>query len=298
MKIKMTNSEVMKKSGVSVVLGSYNRKTFLTYAIDSIRNELKDAEFPYEIIVIDGGSNDGSVEWLLKQKDTITIIHHNRGTWLGKPLVRRSWGYFMNLGFKAAQGKYVCMLSDDCLVIPGAIKNGYKYFEDNLKSGINTGAIAFFWRNWPEQSKYVVFKFYGIININHGLFLRNALEKVGFIDEENYMFYAADVDLSFKLHLAGYKLLISENSFIEHYMHANNSSRIDNLSSHDDDNNNFISKWKHLLPDIDYSPENRAVLIEKEFKDTTDTIRIFKKLSKYVRFKYKLRSLLSGKNND
>ncbi len=293
----MTGIEEMKIKGVSVVLGSYNRKTFLINAIESIRNELNNADFPHEIIVVDGGSDDGSAEWLQKQKDIITIIQHNRGKYKGRKIERRSWGYFMNLGFRAARGKYICMLSDDCLVIPGAIKNGYENFEGNLKKGINAGAMAFFWRNWPEQTKYAVFKFYGIITINHGMFLRDALDKVGYIDEENYMFYSADVDLSFKLHKLGYELLISENSFIEHYMHANNTSRNDNLTSYDNDNNNFISKWKQLLPKIDYSPENRAVLVEKEYEDTTDTVLIFKRLSKYVRFKYKIRSLISGKKN-
>ena len=128
----MTVREKMNTSGLSIVLGSFNRLKFLKYAVQSIRNELKDANFPYEIIVVDGGSDDGSLNWLLKQKDIITVVQHNRGTWKGQPIERRSWGYFMNLGFKSAQGKYICMLSDDCLVIPDAIKNGYSFFEKEL----------------------------------------------------------------------------------------------------------------------------------------------------------------------
>lgn len=294
----MTKREIMNRSGLSVVLGSFNRLKFLKYTIQSIRNELKDAKFPYEIIVIDGGSDDGSLEWILKQKDIITIVQHNRGTWKGQPIERRSWGYFMNLGFKSAQGKFICMLSDDCLIIPGAIKNGYSFIEKELSKGVNAGAVAFYWRNWPEFVKYVVFKFYGLININHGLFLREALEKVDFIDEDNFMFYAGDVDLSFKLHNAGYQLLISENSFIEHYMHANNKTRVKNLNSFESDNSNFIKKWKAIYPEMDFSPENRSTLIEKEFVDILDTVKIFKKESGFVRLKYKARSIISGKSSE
>ncbi|MBI5325177.1 MAG: glycosyltransferase [Ignavibacteriae bacterium] len=288
----------MNNSGVSVVLGSYNRLKFLKYAVQSIRMELNDSEIPYEIIVVEGGSNDGSLEWLLKQKDIITIIQHNRAKLTGKQAERRSWGYFMNLGFKIAQGKYICMLSDDCLVVPGAIKNGYSYFEIELKKGANAGALAFYWRNWPEFKKYVVFKFYGIININHGMFLREALEKAGFIDEDNYKFYAGDVDLSFKLNQIGYKLLISENSFIEHYMHANNNTRVKNLDSFESDNSNFIKKWKSIYPEMDFSESNRSSLIEKEFLDESDTVKIFRKESGFVRLKYKARSIISGKSGE
>ena len=102
-----SNSE---KTQVSVVLGSYNRKRFLKAAIQSIRNN--GISVPYEIIVVDGGSTDGSLRWLIKQKDIINIVQHNRGSTKGQPVERRSWGYFMNLGFKCAQGKFIVILKN------------------------------------------------------------------------------------------------------------------------------------------------------------------------------------------
>ena len=72
----------------------------------------------------------------------ISIIQHNRGTYQGKQIEQRSWGYFMNLGFKCAQGKYICMISDDCLIIPGSLKNGYEEFERRLSQGKTPGALG------------------------------------------------------------------------------------------------------------------------------------------------------------
>ena len=57
------------KNLISVVLGTYNRLSFLKLTIESIRKELK--EFAYEIFVVDGGSDDGTLEWLLQQKDIV-----------------------------------------------------------------------------------------------------------------------------------------------------------------------------------------------------------------------------------
>src|SRR5262245_31491930 len=70
---------------VSIVLGSYNRQPFLKAAIESVRSNC--AGMAHEIIVIDGGSTDGSVEWLVSQKDILTIVQHNRGEFLGKAIV-------------------------------------------------------------------------------------------------------------------------------------------------------------------------------------------------------------------
>ena len=134
---------------VSVVIGSFNRRRLPRQTIESVRSELEGVEC--EILIVDGGSTDGTTKWLLNQRDVITIVQHNRGAWSGRPVQQRSWGYFMNLGFMAAHGKYVCMLSDDCLVVPDAIKNGLRLFEQKLEAGHKLGAVAFYFRDWPGE---------------------------------------------------------------------------------------------------------------------------------------------------
>ena len=205
---------------VSVVIGSYNRSRYLRATLDTVRREL--ADLPHELIVVDGGSADGTLRWLLRQKDVITIVQHNHGEWNGEPIEHKSWGYFMNLAFRAASGKYICMLSDDCLVIPGAIVNGLSVFEHVLEAGEpRIGAVAFYWRNWPDQESYWIGFTYGNrMFVNHGLYLREALEEVGFIDAQSYFFYHADGDLCLRLDEAGYRCVDSPGSFIEHATHA------------------------------------------------------------------------------
>lgn len=256
---------------ISIVIGSFNRKRFIRLTIESVRAELKRCSLTAEIIVVDGGSTDGSLAWLVKQKDIITIVQHNRGDWQGRPLVRRSWGYFMNLGFKSAQGLYICMLSDDCLVVPGAIENGVQLFRQMQSGGEKTGAIPFFWRNWPEQQKYWVGVTFGsTLFVNHGLYLRQAVEEVGYLDEEAYTFYHADGDLCLRLVEKGYSIIPSADSFIEHYSHANEAIREENLKLQHRDWLAYQSKWGHLgIPEHDW--------IECEFSDTGNTVQQFSK---------------------
>ena len=226
---------------ISMVIGSFNRCNLLKLCIDSIRSELKDLS--YEIIVVDGGSTDGTVEWLTLQKDIILILQHNRGQWLGKQIKKRPWAYFMNLGFKSAQGKYICMLSDDSLIIPGCILNGLSCFEASWEKGDNPGAVAFYFRDYPVRKDYAVAINVGNLYVNHGLYLRGAMHDVGYCDE-NYSFYFADTDLALKIQEKGYKILACENSFVEHYFDATPEIRASNNDDKKEkDRLRLIKKW-------------------------------------------------------
>jgi glycosyltransferase involved in cell wall biosynthesis len=242
----------MNNPEISVILGSYNRKWLLKLAIQSVREN--GITVPYEIIIVDGGSTDGSLAWLLQQKDVITIVQHNRGTFHGKPVERRSWGYFMNLGFKCAQGKFILMISDDSLLVPGSVMNGFNYFEHLVAEGRKVGAVAFYWRNWPEDREYRVgLTFGGKMFVNHGLFLRDALERVDWIDEERYMFYHADGDLCLKLWQHGYEVVDCPDAFVEHFVHANLEVRGSNLRAQAEDWSAYLERWAGIF----YHPEKQ-----------------------------------------
>ncbi len=270
----------MKNPEITVVLGSFNRLPFLKLTIASIREELKPFD-KHEIIVVDGGSDDGSLEWLLVQKDVITIVQHNRGTWNNKKIERRSWGYFMNLAFKAAQGTYVCMLSDDCLLVPGALINGYQHAQQQRQADKNIGAVAFYFRDWSKDDAYHVGITLGDkMYVNHGLYLNQALKDVDYIDEHNYFFYSGDGDLCLKMWHKGYEVIDSPNSYVEHYPHANIKVRKTNSSQFKRDSKNYIAKWEGIF----YNPKfnNLGKNVFKTFEDTTQTGNQFETMHREV----------------
>jgi GT2 family glycosyltransferase len=252
---------------VSVVIGSHNRLEFLQPTVESVRHELDGVE--HEIVVVDGGSSDGSVRWLLRQKDVITIVQHNRGQWRGRQIERKSWGYFMNLGFKAAQGRYVCMLSDDSLVVPGAIRNGIDVFDASLAAGEKVGAVAFYWRDWNGKADYRVGLTWGSnMFVNFGLYSSDALAEIGYADEDTYFFDYADGDIGLRLAEANYACIDSPDSYVVHHKHVDERVKPSNRERAALDWDAYAKRWGHL-------GEARQDWIEKVFSDPHETAKTY-----------------------
>ncbi len=239
---------------VSVVLGTYNRLPFLKTTIASVRASRIAA--PYEIIVVDGGSTDGTIAWLAEQRDVISIVQHNRHVVDGKSRRKRSWGYFMNLAFKCAEGRYICMISDDSVVHPGTIASAVLHFDRETANGRRLGGVAFYWRSWPEEKQYRVGSTLGNKTmVNHGLFLREAVERVGWIDDRRYDFYCADGDLALKIWQAGYDIVACGEALLEHFEHVDAGVRQQNLTGLDTDWSRYLDRWTGIY----YNPAQPCI---------------------------------------
>ena len=57
---------------VSIVTGTYNRIDSLKRMVKSVRSSVG-LGIPYELVIVEGGSTDGSLEWLRKQPDVVLI---------------------------------------------------------------------------------------------------------------------------------------------------------------------------------------------------------------------------------
>lgn len=233
------------RAEVSYVLGSLNRRQLLEQAVDSVRADC--AGLRYEIIVVDGGSTDGSIEWLCAQSDLISIVQHNRYERDGEKRRRMSWGRFMNIGFRAASAPWIAMISDDCYLLPGSTAAALKRVGEARASGLKVGGCAFYFRNWPlEEAYYVQRTLGGNLMVNHGLYAREALEAVGYANEDDYAFYKADSDLSLRLWKAGFAITDSKASVCEHFMSPGEALRESNNALMDHDRRMMHALWPGL----------------------------------------------------
>lgn len=104
---------------ISIVTGTYNRLPELAAMMRSARRDLA-YRLDYEFIVVDGGSTDGTLEWLRAQND-VRLIEH--GALLGA--IRA-----FSDGARAADGKYVLLANDDVRFADGSILAAIAHLED------------------------------------------------------------------------------------------------------------------------------------------------------------------------
>lgn len=117
---------------VSIVTPSYNQAHFIEDTLNSIRNQTYST---VEHIVIDGGSDDGTVEILEEYEDTYNL------QWVSEPDDGQSSA--INKGFERADGDIVAWLnSDDVYFDVGVIRRVVEYF-DRYDEDIIYGDLAY-----------------------------------------------------------------------------------------------------------------------------------------------------------
>ena len=99
---------------ISIVIPSYNQAEFLRDAIDSCLNQTAE---PYEVIVVDDGSTDNSLEIARSYENKIRVISQ----------VNKGLASARNTGIMNVKGSYdifyVLFLDADDILLPNAIEN-------------------------------------------------------------------------------------------------------------------------------------------------------------------------------
>ncbi|MDI3328047.1 MAG: glycosyltransferase [Alicyclobacillaceae bacterium] len=100
---------------VSVVIPVYNHERYIYECVDSVL--IQNPAPPFEVLVVDDGSNDRTQEVLRAFGGRIRVIRQNR----------KGAASALNRGFLAAQGTYVCWLSSDDRFEPGKLEAQWRY---------------------------------------------------------------------------------------------------------------------------------------------------------------------------
>ena len=103
---------------ISVIIPTFNRKKTLKRAIQSV---LMQSYTPYEIIIIDDGSDDGTKEWLKDNYPNVKYIYQmNSGVSSAR-----------NKGIKFARGDWIALLDSDDEWLPSKLKDQANEIESN-----------------------------------------------------------------------------------------------------------------------------------------------------------------------
>lgn len=198
----------MKK--ISLYIPSYNSSRTIKECLEAV---LKQTAVPQEVMVIDDGSTDGSVDIIRRYPVRLICNDGNRG------LV-----YSRNRAFTLASGEFVAALDADCVASPDWLLNLMSVFEESDVAGAGgrvreqcTSGIADKWRclhmnqGWGNCRLDFPPFLYG----SNTVFRKAAIEEVGFYNENLFNNYE-DVDISRRIYDYGFKLVYNPEAKIEH----------------------------------------------------------------------------------
>lgn len=233
----MASSQVKK---VSVIILNYNGKRLLEQFLPSVKKlDYSD----YEVIIIDNGSTDGSVDFVKKHFPDFNIFKNETNVGFSKGC---------NIGAQHASGDYLLFLANDMEVDPKLIKEMMKMVESDsaigvcapktLKLDVNNnrtkiidnvgGELDILSFGLPRGQNEVdkaqwdfetaVFFAYGCPSlIKHEIF-----DKVGGFDSEYFALYE-DVDLCWRVKLNGYEIAVNPSAISYHKVSATVKSLFD-----------------------------------------------------------------------
>jgi hypothetical protein len=173
---------------VSVVMPSYNHARYLRSAIESV---LSQGYADLELIVIDGGSRDDSVEILKSYGDRLRFVSERD----------RGQADAINRGFALATGDVLCWLNSDDMFMPGTVPRVVRAFEAHPHVDFVYG------RGWDidesgriiDEAGVLTFDLWRLIHQRNFIhqpscfFRRSLIERVGPIDES--LHYVMDWEL-------------------------------------------------------------------------------------------------------
>ena len=171
---------------VSIITVVLNNKKFLEKSILSVLNQnYKNIE----LIIIDGGSTDGTLDIIKKYKSKINFLISEKDNGLYDA---------MNKGIKNSKGSIIGILNSDDIYYSNAISTAVKYFINNrnidfLFGGVIKHKLLHGYKPWKI---YWSFGFYSAHSI--GFFItRKAQMNVGYYNTKYK--YSSDYDLFYRM---------------------------------------------------------------------------------------------------
>ncbi len=202
----------------SIIIPTFNGRELLKNCIYSIKQH---TEQPYEVIVVDNGSADGTVDFCRQEQITFISLASN----MGFPIA-------CNKGMKLASGNTLLLLNNDVIVSRNWLNNMQRCLYSRRDIGI-VGPLTNYasgrqqinmpytnleemslMLNEPDSTKWQQTE--RIVGLCL-LFKRELMEKIGLLDEQFSPGHYEDDDYCMRARNMGYRLMIAGDVFIFHH---------------------------------------------------------------------------------
>ena len=194
----------------SIVIPTYNRKPILEKCLRALeQQQLRDGSIVngYEIVLVDDGSTDGTLEWLEAHKSEFPNVRSHSQNHQGPAAAR-------NLGVEQAKGDTIIFIDSDLVVT----EHFLQAHADALVQGQQKiGNDCFFTYGWvintcnfenPTSEPYKITDFSAAYFATGNVAIaRKWLEKAGLFDSRFQLYGWEDLELGVRLKQLGLKLI-------------------------------------------------------------------------------------------
>ena len=217
-----------------IIIVSWNTKEYLLHCLESIFQ--KRESVPWEVVVMDNGSQDGSGTAVKKIFPAVHLIENDRNLGFSKAA---------NQGLKKSSGRYALLLNPDTRVKEGAIERLVSFMDVHPEAGVagvqllnSDGSRQNSVANFPSLATELVNKsllrwmfpkrfpgkgrnYSEPIEVDSviGAFMivrREAIERVGLLDED-YFLFLEETDWCYRMKKAGWKVYHLPQAEIYHF---------------------------------------------------------------------------------
>ena len=223
---------------VSVVIVAWNAKTYVDECLSSLYS---DRQVPFEVIVVDNASSDGTPELVSANYPDARLVRNSENLGFAKA---------NNIGIELSRGKYLFLINSDVNVPPGCLSRLVSYMEEHPDIGLlgpqmrgadgsvrrscmrlptvwnafcRTLAIDMLLKNTPGLRSQLMLDFHhdriAEVEVLNGWFWvvrRDALDQVGPLDPR-FFIYAEDLDWCQRFKKAGWRLVFYPEAHAVHY---------------------------------------------------------------------------------
>ncbi|MBD1378984.1 glycosyltransferase family 2 protein [Metabacillus arenae] len=234
----------------SIIILTHNSLAYTKECISSIFQYTNE---PFELILIDNGSTDGTLSYLTKLPNAKVIANQ----------INRGFAGGCNQGLKLAAGTNIVLLNNDTVVTEGWLSHLLWWLRHNDQIGIvgprsnfvlaqqaisqvpyktidEMKAFAKEWAKKHNKQGYETDQLSGFCMV----FKKSLIEKIGGLDERFSPGYYEDTDFCIRAQISGKKLWVASDVFIHHY---GSSSFKKNKEQHEkivnESYSKFVNKW-------------------------------------------------------
>ncbi len=210
---------------ISLVIPNFNGESILRNNLLRIISAASDAE----IIIVDDASTDGSVKVIENSK--LKMQNYNAKLKIIKNNKNMGFASAVNRGVEEASGDLIVLLNTDVIPEAGFLKAVLPHFNDPQVFAVGfmqkcdeAGKIIFRGRGVGKFSRGFLIHSRGEVDKDDtlwvsggaGVFRKKIWQTLGGMNPLYNPFYWEDIDICYRAHKAGYKLVFERNSAVIH----------------------------------------------------------------------------------